>query len=145
MKGPRVRVPTPGKNARRAFFGALDPVDGAWFWRDSARKRADDFVPFLEQLAAAHPAGPLYLVLDGAPAHTAKSTRAWFAAHPRVRPLPVPAYAAHHENPVERVWGSMKTAVAANRLAGSIDELTAAARRFFADLTPHPAALPAAA
>jgi len=26
MKGPRVRVPTPGTNARRAFFGALDAV-----------------------------------------------------------------------------------------------------------------------
>jgi hypothetical protein len=39
----------------------------------------------------------------------------------------------------------MKSAVAADRLAGSIEELTAAARRFFADLAPHPVKLPSAA
>jgi len=35
----------------------------------------------------------------------------------------------------------MKDKVAANRLAGSIDELTAAARAFFAELAPHPVPL----
>jgi hypothetical protein len=35
----------------------------------------------------------------------------------------------------------MKEKVAANRLAGSIDELTVAARDFFADLAPHPVSL----
>jgi hypothetical protein len=39
----------------------------------------------------------------------------------------------------------MKAAVAADRLAGSIEELAAAARRFFADLAPHPVKLPSAA
>lgn len=29
MKGPRLRVPTPGQNAKRAFFGALDARTGA--------------------------------------------------------------------------------------------------------------------
>ena len=38
----------------------------------------------------------------------------------------------------------MKSAVAADRLAGSIEDLTAAARRFFTDLAPHPVKLPIA-
>src|SRR5258708_4432814 len=31
MKGPRRRIPTPGTNRRRAFFGALDAISGHWF------------------------------------------------------------------------------------------------------------------
>lgn len=49
----------------------------------------------------------------------------------------LPKYSAHKHSPVERVWGRMKDEVAANRLAGSIEELAAYARRFFADLSPH--------
>jgi transposase len=145
MKGRRVRVPTPGGNARRAFFGALDAATGAFHWADHERKLAAHFVAFLDRLARLYPTGPLYVVLDGSPAHTAKVVHAWLAAHPRVRVLWLPRYAAHDANPAERIWGLMKDAVAANRLAGSIEELAAAARRFFAGLAPHPVTLPAAA
>lgn len=141
MKGERVRVPTPGQNRRRAFFGALDAVSGAWHSVDHDRKLAVDFVRFLERLAAAYPIGPLYLVLDSAPTHTAKVVRRWLATHPRLHVLWLPKYAAHEHNPVERIWGLMKDDVAANRLAGSIEALTQEARRFFADLAPHPVSL----
>lgn len=145
MKGPRVRVPTPGQNARHAFFGALDAASGVFLWAEHDRKLAKHFVAFLERLAAAYPTGTLYLVLDGAPTHTAKVVATWLAAHPRVQVLWLPKYAGHADNPVERIWGLMKAAVAADRLAGSIEELTAAARRFFAEMTPHPVKLPSAA
>ena len=138
QQGPRLRVPTPGTTAKHAFFGALDAVSGACHTADVARKRAVHFVAFLEQLAAAYPAGPLVLVLDNVRMHDAKVVRRWLAAHPRVRVLWLPKYAAHDANPVERLWGLMKDDVAANRLAGSIGELTAFARRFFATLAPHP-------
>jgi len=39
----------------------------------------------------------------------------------------------------------MKNAVAADRLAGSIEERTATAHQFFADLAAHPLSLPLAA
>ena len=119
MKGRRVRVPTPGTNRRHAFFGALDAVSGHWFFVDHDRKLAVHFVAFLQRLAAAYPTGPLYLALDQAPAHTAKVVQTWLKAHPRVTLLWLPKYAAHETNPVERIWGLMKSAVAADRLAGS--------------------------
>ena len=144
MKGPRRRIPTPGTNRRRAFFGALDAVSGQWYSADHQRKLAVHFVAFLHHLAAAYPTGTLYLALDNAPTHTAKVVGKWLAAHPRVHVLWLPKYAAHEVNPVERIWGLMKSAVAADRLAGRIEELTAAARRFFADLAPHPVKLPSA-
>ncbi len=145
MKGPRVRIPTPGKNAKHAFFGALDAASGVFHWADHDRKLAQHFVAFLQRLATTYPTGTLYLVVDGAPTHTAKVVREWRAAHPRVQVLWLPKYAGHEDNPAERIWGLMKDDVAANRLAGSIDQLVAAAQRFFRELLPYPVTLPAAA
>ncbi len=135
MKAERVRVTTPGKNRRHAFFGALDAVTGQWHWVDHERKLAVHFLAFLKQVAAAYPTGVLYLVFDGAPAHIAKVVYKWLEANPRVVVLWLPKYSAHKHNPVERVWGRMKDDVAANRLAGSIEELVAHARRYFADIS----------
>src|SRR5262249_45423856 len=105
MQGPRVRVPTPGQNARHAFFGALEARSGHWHWTDHPTKRAIHFVAFLAHLVAAYPSGPLYLVLDNAPIHTAKVVHAWLATQPRVQALWLPTYAAHHANLAERIWG----------------------------------------
>jgi hypothetical protein len=51
-------------------------------------------------------------------------------------------FAAHEDNPVERIWDLMKDKVAANRLAGMIEFLDTAANRFLTELPPHPVALP---
>ena len=138
QKGPRLRVPTPGTNARRAIFGALDAVSGACFTADHERKLAVHFVAFLDCLAAAYPTGPLVLVMDNVATHHAKVVQTWRAAHPQVTVLWLPKYAGHEANPIERIWGLLKDAVAANRLSGSLGDLTAAAHRFFARLDPHP-------
>ena len=143
MKGPRLRVPTPGQNAKRALFGALDARTGQVHHLVRPKKRAAQFVEFLDALAAAYPTGDVILALDNVITHDAKLVRAWLARpeHARFRFLWLPKYSAHEHNPIERVWGLMKDAVAANRLHGSIDALVAEADRFFATTTfnaPHP-------
>jgi hypothetical protein len=45
-------------------------------------------------------------------------------------------------NLAERIWGLMKSAVEASRLAGTIGALVSAARRFFTAMPPHPVKLP---
>jgi putative transposase len=145
-KGQRLRIPTPGKNAKHAFFGALEAASGVFHWVDRDRKLAVHFVEFLQHLVETYPEGPLFLVLDSAPVHTAKVVQTWLVANPRVQMLWLPKYTAHEVNPAERIWGLMKDAVAANRLAGSIGELVAKASHFFDhDLLPHPVKLPVAA
>lgn len=142
MKGPRLRVPTPGQNVKRAVFGALDARTGQVHHAIQTRKLAVHFVAFLDQLARAYPTGEVVLVLDNVITHDAKVVRRWLAAHPRFRVLWLPKYSAHEHNPIERVWGLLKDRVAANRLHGSLDALVASAEHFFADLTypaPHPA------
>ena len=143
MKGPRLRVPTPGQNAKRAVFGALNARTGQLHHLVRPRKRAVQFVEFLDALAAAYPAGEVILALDNVITHDAKVVRAWLARpdHARFRFLWLPKYSAHEHNPIERVWGLMKDAVAANRLHGSIDLLVEEADRFFATTAfnaPHP-------
>ena len=145
MKGRRVRVPTPGQNARHAFFGALEAISGQWHWADHQRQLAVHFVAFLDQVLAAYASGPLYLVLDNAPTHTAKVVTRWAAAHPRAQLLWLPTYSAHEANPVERLWGLLKGAVAADRLEGDLATLVGHARRFCAELGPHPVKQPVAA
>jgi transposase len=142
MKGPRLRVPTPGTNAKHAFFGALEASSGRWYWVDQHRKLAVHFVAFLDELAVAYPTGPLYLALDNVARHKAKVVQRWLAAHPRVHPLWLPKYAAHEANPAERIWGLLKTDLAANRLAGTLAALVAEAHRFFHDLPLYPVAVP---
>ncbi len=134
MKGPRVRIPTPGQNVKRAFFGALDAGTGTLHYAVQSKKLAVHFVAFLEQLALAYPTGEVVLILDNVITHDAKVVRRWLAQpeHARIRLLWLPKYSAHEHNPIERVWGLLKDAVAANRLAGSIDALVAEAHRFFA-------------
>jgi transposase len=145
-KGRRVLVPTPGQNAKHAFFGALEASSGLFHWIDQERKLAVNFLGFLEKLAAIYPEGPLYLVLDSAPTHTARIVKKWLLANPRATLLWLPKYSAHEVNPAERIWGLMKDAVAANRLAGDIGELVAHASHFFDHvLAPHPVRLPIAA
>jgi transposase len=145
MKGPRVRLPTPGTNARQAFCGALEAVSGRWRWADHDRQLAIPFVAFRAQVVTASPTGVLSRALDGAPAHTANVVARWLSTHPRVIARRRPTYAAHRDNPAERIWGLLKDAVAANRLDGSIADRVRAARRFFTELAPHPVQLPLAA
>jgi transposase len=138
MKGPRRRIPTPGTNRRHAFFGALDARRGRWISVDHERKRATHFLAFLQRLLALYPQGPLYVALDNAPIHTARLIEHWLADQPRVTALWLPKYAGHELNPVERIWGLMKAAVAANRPAGTMEALIQAARDFLAMLRPYP-------
>jgi transposase len=138
MKGPRRRIPTPGTNRRHAFFGALDARRGSWVSTDHDRKRAAHFLAFLQRLLALYPQGPVYVALDSAPIHTARLIEQWLADQSRVTALWLPKYAAHEHNPVERIWGLMKGAVAANRPAGTMDALIQAARDFLAALRPYP-------
>jgi transposase len=141
-RGQQGAVMTPGTNRKRGLVGALElegPSCGAWHYQVTARKRAVEFITFLEQLVAAYPGRPLWLVLDNAGIHTAKLTRAWLAAHPAVELLFLPRYSGHRQNPVEKVWWRLKQQVTANRLHGSIEALEAAVHRFFATLTPQTA------
>ena len=123
------------QNAKHAFFGALDAISGRWHWADHDRKLAVHFVAFLDQLAGRLSERAALLALDNAPMHTRQGGRS--AGWRPIRGsqlLWLPKYAAHEVNPVERIWGRSKSAVAADRLEGNLATLVGHARRFCAEL-----------
>ncbi|HEX2346825.1 MAG TPA: IS630 family transposase [Ktedonobacterales bacterium] len=138
-RGQQAGVPTPGTNRKRSVFGALEWDSGRWHYRISERKRAGEFIAFLEQLLRVYPARPLLIVLDNASIHKAHTVEAWLSAHPHVQLLYLPAYSGHRHNPVEKVWWRLKDQIAANRLHGSIDALVTALHGFFTTFTPEDA------
>ena len=46
-------------------------------------------------------AGPRYLEMDGAPAHTAKVVKQWLESNPRVHLLSLPKSSTHEVNPTD--------------------------------------------
>lgn len=134
--GEQVRIPTPGQNAKRGIFGALNVRTGEWFYQLAAHKRSTEFIAFLTQLLLAYPAGRLYVLVDNASIHTSKALHLWLAAHTRLVLLYLPTYSGHRLNPVEKVWWALKGQIAANRAFRNLAELDTAIRDYFADFPP---------
>lgn len=134
--GQQVRIPTPGQNAKRGVFGALNLRTGEWFYQLTAHKRSADFIAFLGRLVAAYPTGLIYVLVDNASIHTSKAVQQWLVAQGRVVLLYLPTYSGHRLNPVEKVWWALKDKIAANRAFRNLVELDTAIRGYFADFPP---------
>jgi transposase len=136
--GQQVRIPTPGSNASRALFGALNIRSGRWVYLVRPHMRKEDFIVFLEHLLIVYAEGPIILIVDNYSSHTAGMVTAWLAAHPRLRLYYLPKYCSHL-NPVEPIWLRLKGQIAADRLYGSMKALLEAVERFFQEMTPQQA------
>lgn len=134
--GQQLRITTPGQNAKRGVFGALNLRTGEWFYRLTEHKRSADFIAFLTTVLAAYPVGRVYVLVDNASIHTSRPVQKWLTEHVRLELVYLPTYSGHRLNPVEKVWWDLKDEIAANRCFKSLAELDAAIRRYFAGLTP---------
>jgi transposase len=108
LKGSRQPVMTPGTNRRRTIFGAIDLASGRFCYQVCPKAVSASFTAFLAKLLAAYPAAPLVAVVcDNVIIHHSKIVQRWLAAHPRMLVLHGARYSPH-DNPVERIWGSLK-------------------------------------
>jgi hypothetical protein len=111
-RGTRQQVMTPGKNRRRTIFGAVDLASGRFCYQVCRKAVSASFTAFLAQLLAAYPAAPVVAVVcDNVIIHHSKIVQGWLATHPRVVVLHGARYSPH-DNPVERIWGALKAALA---------------------------------
>lgn len=133
--GQQLRIITPGQNAKRAVFGALNLRTGEWFYELSVRKRGIEFIGFLSRLLAAYPTGPIYVIVDNASIHTSHAVKAWLATNTRLQLVYLPTYAGHKLNPVEKVWWALKNDLSANYSFRKLAELDDAIRRYFVGFT----------
>jgi transposase len=143
--GTRQQVMTPGSNRRRSIFGAVDLASGRWFYQVARRAVSATFIQFLQHVLAGYPTAPVVvLVVDNVLIHRSKAVQAWLRAHPRMRLVYGARYSPHH-NPVERIWGALKAALANSptlTMAGRIRQVHAFFRQrtneqILATAAPH--------
>ncbi|MDI7278126.1 MAG: transposase, partial [Anaerolineae bacterium] len=127
-----LRMITPGQNAKRAVFGALNLRTGEWFHELTARKRAIEFISLISRLLVAYPTGPIYVIVDNGSIHTSQAVRARLATHTRLRLVYLLTYSGHKLNPVEKVSWALKHDLSANYALKQLAELDDAVRRYFA-------------
>lgn len=134
--GQQVRLSAPLTNQKRTLFGGIEIHTGEVFYRAFARKRTVEMIAFLEALLEHYAARPILLILDHASIHKSKLLRAWLAEHPQLELIYLPKYAAHRDNPIEKLWWHLKGYAAANRCCRSINELMSIVERYLDSLTP---------
>jgi transposase len=128
--GVRHLVATPGSNVRRSLLGAINLATGAWHYHLAHKCVSVVFCYFLEQVLAAYPDAPVVAVLvDNDTTHTSGITARWLAEHPRLRLITGAKYSPQ-DNPVERVWASLKRAIANTAPATMADRVRQAGAFF---------------
>lgn len=133
--GMRHRVSTPGSNVRRSLLGAVNLATGAWHYHLAHKCVSVVFCYFLEQLLVAYPHAPVVAVLvDNDTTHTSGITARWLAEHPRLELITGAKYSPQ-DNPVERVWASLKRAIA-NTAPVTMADRVRQARAFFRHHSP---------
>ena len=87
----------------------------------------DSLIEFLEEFHTHFAGERVTLIWDGLPSHRSKAMKAWIATHRSWLTVePLPGY-AHDLNPVEMVWGNIKSVELANLCPDTIDEAAIAA------------------
>lgn len=135
--GQQVRLVAPQTNQKRSIFGTINIQTGEVFHRIYNRKRTLEMICFLEDLVLHYCGRPVLLIVDHASIHKSKALRAWLLDHPQIEVIYFPKYAAHRDNPIEKLWWHLKGYAAANRCCRSMSELITVVERYFEQLTPE--------
>jgi transposase len=134
--GQQVKWPAPLTNQKCSIFGVINVLTGEVVHRLYPRQRTVEMIAFLEVLLLHYAGRPILLILDQASIHKSKALRAWLALHPQIELAYLPKYAAHRDNPIEKLWWHLKGSVVANCCWSSMDQLIATVNRYFDQLTP---------
>jgi transposase len=83
----------------------------------------ETLIDFLSELNQLEQQRPVVLIWDGLPAHYSGRMLDWLASQRHWLSVePLPGY-AHDLNPIEQVWGNLKSKELANLCSNSIDEV----------------------
>lgn len=111
------------------FYGAVEPGSGDSFFLELPALDTVCFQVFLDHLSGAFPDVLVVLVLDGAPAHVARS----LVIPDNLLLVRLPPYSPEL-NPIERVWLDIRKRLG-DRLPASLDALADAAAQILRDYT----------
>lgn len=107
---PRGKTPKQRVTGKRGGVSAMSAINGSGqliFRLYEKRIASEQVMEFLEGMLKHHPRRHLVVVMDQAPPHTSKRTRAYIASKTRLHVFHLPKYSPDW-NPDEKVWNHLK-------------------------------------
>jgi transposase len=107
---PRGETPTQRVTGKRGGVSAMSAITshGQLIFRlHDKRIASEEVIDFLGQMLRHHPSRHLVVVMDQAPPHTSKRTKAYIESRPRLHVFHLPKYSPDW-NPDEKVWNHLK-------------------------------------
>ncbi len=132
---PKARVT--GKRAGIAANSAISRNGRLLFRLLERRIASQEVIEFLGQMLKHHRRRHLVVVMDQAPPHTSKKTKAWIARQPRLHVFHLPKYSPDR-NPDETVWNHLKHQELASHPAKTKAELKEFTRRKLQSMAKRP-------
>jgi transposase len=132
---PKARVT--GKRAGIAANSAISRGGQLLFRLLEKRIASQEVIDFLQQMLNHHPRRHLIVVMDQAPPHTSKKTKAWIESQPRLHVFHLPKYSPDW-NPDEKVWNHLKHQELASHQAKTKAELKQLTRRKLQSMAKRP-------
>lgn len=132
---PKAKVT--GKRAGVAATSAISRRGQLLFRLLDKRIASKEVIEFLDQMLRHHRRRHLVVVMDQAPPHTSKKTKAWIDDQPRLHVFHLPKYSPDR-NPDEKVWNHLKHQELASHQAKTKVELKQLARRKLQSMAKRP-------
>lgn len=135
--GETPRAVVTGKRAGIAANSAISRNGRLLFRLLEKRIASKEIIEFLQQMLKHHPRRHLVVVMDQAPPHTSKKTKAWVASQSRLHVFHLPKYSPDW-NPDEKVWNHLKHQELASHQAKTKAELKQLTRRKLQSMAKRP-------
>jgi len=138
--GQTPKAPVTGKRGGFAALSAISRPGNLVFRLLEKRIASGEVIDFLGQMLKHHPRRHLVVVMDQAPPHVSKKTKAYVASQPRLHVFHLPKYSPDW-NPDEKVWNHLKHRELASHQAKSKAELKELTRRKLQSMAKRPGLL----
>lgn len=136
-RGQTPKASVTGKRGGVAATSAISRGGRLLFRLIDKRIASQEVIDFLTHMLRHHPRRHLVVVMDQAPPHTSKKTRAWVDSQPRLHTFYLPKYSPDW-NPDEKVWNHLKHQELASHQAKTKGELKDLTRRKLQSMAKRP-------
>lgn len=140
---PRGKTPTQEVTGKRGGVSAMSAISGVGrliFKLHEKRIASDQVIRFLGQMLKHHPRRHLVVVMDQAPPHKSKKTRAFVDGQKRLHTFYLPKYSPDW-NPDEKLWNHLKQQELKGHRAKTKEELRDLAKKKLSKLARSPCKL----
>lgn len=120
LRGEPAKVYISGRNAKRVLFATVNLRTGHRLVMRRARMRQEDFQDFLRWVRRRYGNRVVWMLIDEAPAHTAKGSRA-LAARLDIHFIFLPKQCSEL-NAMDQLWKELKGQISANYQFASIEQ-----------------------